>query len=149
MASTRKRNRPNAKYHKGKRNRLEYQPLITQLRAEQAGHCAICHEQKPLGIDHDHKTGSIRALLCRDCNIGLGCLKDSVAILRAAITYLEHYEQYPRPLIEPVSSWTSERRLAFGDTMKARPQMKGTAHPMHKRRMARLWAATLAREAQP
>lgn len=40
-------------------------------------------------VDHDHKNGLIRGLLCRSCNLGLGFLKDSKENLESAIKYLE------------------------------------------------------------
>jgi Recombination endonuclease VII len=59
----------------------------------QRGRCAICNSKKPGGfgtwsVDHDHKTGNIRGLLCSRCNIGLGFFEDSSVILRAAEKYL-------------------------------------------------------------
>ena len=54
--------------------------------------CAICGElpkdKYALHIDHDHKTGRVRGLLCNSCNTGLGKLGDNVAGLRAALEYL-------------------------------------------------------------
>ena len=51
--------------------------------------CAICKEGgKPLVIDHNHITGKVRGLLCRDCNIGLGFFKDSIYSLEWAVSYL-------------------------------------------------------------
>jgi len=54
--------------------------------------CAICKDECPTGrqlaVDHDHKTGKIRGLLCMECNIGLGKFKDSVDLLSKAISYL-------------------------------------------------------------
>lgn len=42
-------------------------------------------------VDHDHKTGKIRGLLCADCNKGLGNFKDNIISLRNAIEYLEKF----------------------------------------------------------
>jgi hypothetical protein len=49
--------------------------------------CAICGEVATC-IDHNHETGAVRGGLCRSCNVGLGCFKDSHDILEAAQTYL-------------------------------------------------------------
>ena len=38
----------------------------------QGGMCAICGQTKELVIDHDHKTGRVRGLLCRHCNFVIG-----------------------------------------------------------------------------
>lgn len=61
---------------------------------EQDGCCKICgkHQvefKKKLNVDHDHKTGKIRGLLCATCNMGLGMFKDKVELLKKAILYLE------------------------------------------------------------
>ncbi len=55
--------------------------------------CAICcrHESeysKRLSVDHCHKTGNIRGLLCTLCNTGLGVFKDDITNLASAISYL-------------------------------------------------------------
>jgi hypothetical protein len=64
----------------------------------QSGVCAICNQAethkrngklKALAVDHDHKTGKIRGLLCSDCNTGIGKLKDSRKILLSAAKYLK------------------------------------------------------------
>lgn len=75
-----------------------------QMFANQKGLCAICHREerrvvrngvnenkRMLSIDHSHKTGAVRALLCSDCNPSLGGFKDDVEILKSAIRYLEKY----------------------------------------------------------
>ena len=61
---------------------------------EQKCCCAICGRHKitltlRMAIDHCHTTGKVRGLLCRDCNVGIGTLKDSVELLKKAIEYLE------------------------------------------------------------
>lgn len=41
-----------------------------------------------VAIDHDHKTGIVRGLLCFSCNKGLGYFKDNIELLKKAIKYL-------------------------------------------------------------
>lgn len=58
----------------------------------QGGRCSICNVKlimPRLRIDHDHKTGETRGLLCVSCNTGIGLLKESPDILRNAAKYLE------------------------------------------------------------
>ena len=71
---------------------------VDELRAEQRYRCAVCgrHEDRlPLGlmVDHDHLSGTVRALLCHSCNAGLGHLRESPEILRAAIAYLARADE--------------------------------------------------------
>lgn len=73
---------------------------------EQDGKCSICkkpesmvnprhpeREPRRLSIDHDHKTGAVRGLLCGRCNtvIGKRAADDSIEILEAAIAYLKKH----------------------------------------------------------
>jgi hypothetical protein len=55
----------------------------------QENKCAICGDiSGKLCVDHDHKTGEVRGLLCTNCNTSLGKFKDSIEILKNAISYL-------------------------------------------------------------
>lgn len=66
-----------------------------KLHDAQKGLCAICLNPEQsihrifLAVDHDHKTGKIRGLLCDKCNRGLGQFKDNIEILEQAIKYLK------------------------------------------------------------
>jgi hypothetical protein len=55
----------------------------------QQGLCKLCGRKKPLVIDHDHKTGKVRGLLCTRCNISIGGLGDTVESLTRAVEYLK------------------------------------------------------------
>lgn len=58
--------------------------------SSQGGRCKICSTPKEiLCVDHCHKTGKVRGLLCHGCNKGIGCLNDSIHNLQSAITYLK------------------------------------------------------------
>jgi len=63
---------------------------VAQLREGHDGKCEICgaEPERALCLDHDHQTGMIRGLLCRDCNIGIGMFSDDPKRLKAAARYL-------------------------------------------------------------
>lgn len=57
--------------------------------------CAICSLEKSENgrtfyVDHNHKTGKVRGLLCINCNSGIGNLRDSINLLTKAIKYLKN-----------------------------------------------------------
>jgi hypothetical protein len=54
----------------------------------QQGLCAICKNAPAKHHDHDHATGAVRALLCFNCNGGLGQFKDDPGFLHAAAYYV-------------------------------------------------------------
>lgn len=64
-----------------------------KLFAEQNGCCKICktHQnefKKKLHVDHNHKTGEVRGLLCHNCNLAIGRLKEDPAIVKSVLEYL-------------------------------------------------------------
>lgn len=71
----------------------------------QNGDCAICQTTLPdlfvyedrrrgYAIDHNHKTGEFRGILCLSCNTLLGMAKDDPEILKEAIIYLQNRGNY-------------------------------------------------------
>lgn len=63
---------------------------FSEMMLEQSGRCRICRgRMKTPNIDHCHKTGKVRGLLCGRCNTALGGFQDSTKLLRAAICYLD------------------------------------------------------------
>ena len=66
-----------------------------QTIVEQEGRCAICGGlpgKLGLSIDHDHKTGKARALLCNQCNTGLHKMEQDIEWIRKAEQYLRRFE---------------------------------------------------------
>lgn len=65
--------------------------------------CAVCEKEdwaidhrtgktRWLAVDHCHKTGKIRGLLCTACNRAIGLLKDDVALVQSALEYLNDHQ---------------------------------------------------------
>jgi hypothetical protein len=58
---------------------------------EQGKVCAICklaHDRRPMNIDHCHKTGKVRGLLCDKCNLAIGLLNDDADLVNNLEGYL-------------------------------------------------------------
>ena len=67
-------------------------PDYERMLEEQNGGCWICGKQptgkRALDIDHDHKTGKVRGLLCSNHNRAIGLLGDDIRALVKALDYL-------------------------------------------------------------
>lgn len=82
--------------------RLKYDLTLEEYKSmfeKQCGVCAICGSAETvidkqtgkihtLCVDHCHKTGKVRGLLCHKCNSLLGYANDNVNILQKAQEYL-------------------------------------------------------------
>lgn len=69
----------------------KYGLTADELRALIAEHdniCALCSRVGPLVVDHNHKTGKVRGMLCQTCNKALGMLGDDVEGLERALVYV-------------------------------------------------------------
>lgn len=84
-------------YYNPRRYHLKVKYNITEadydaMLAKQDGKCAVCHQPpkktRRLAVDHNHKTGYVRGLLCFSCNYGIGVFNDDPARLLSASKYL-------------------------------------------------------------
>ena len=67
---------------------IQYQGRLKK----QNGRCAICNNaptKKRLSVDHNHRTGRIRGLLCQGCNLAIGLLKEKEDNFISAMNYLK------------------------------------------------------------
>ena len=73
---------------------------VEEMFEKQSGACLICGKPLVLGgklpnsakVDHNHRTGAVRGLLCDHCSRGLGYFLDNPAALEAAAQYLREGE---------------------------------------------------------
>lgn len=87
-----KNKQDNYRYKHLEKYGLDYNSYMDLLK-KQNYKCKVCKTQnksyeKSLSVDHCHKTGRVRGLLCSSCNIGIGHFKDSIELLQSAIEYL-------------------------------------------------------------
>jgi Recombination endonuclease VII len=81
---------------------------VRELTAAQDGLCALCRLAPAEHVDHDHATGRRRGILCFNCNVALGQLKDDPETLRRGIEYLAMFGADSRggsEVVEPPWGW--------------------------------------------
>ena len=72
--------------------------IYNMLLGQQGNACSICRRsvlstrERKLHVDHDHKTGRVRGLLCRRCNLFLGYLENDPNMVAKAVRYLNKKE---------------------------------------------------------
>ncbi|MET7848119.1 endonuclease VII domain-containing protein [Streptomyces avermitilis] len=79
---------------KGRAGHLKRQYGMTEAErdemiASQMGICVICLKAPAAHVDHCHKTGRVRGVLCFNCNSAIGKLGDDPDAVRRAAAYLE------------------------------------------------------------
>ena len=95
-----------------------------RLRNEQMDVCAICESDfgdKAPAVDHDHDTGAVRGLLCKQCNYAMGQFGDNSRLLRRAADFLN---------ARGASTWsvpsiTEITRLPIGQKILAENKLHG------------------------
>lgn len=66
-----------------------------QIKASQNNECKICSKTDcKLLVDHCHTTNIIRGLLCHNCNVALGHLRDKPGVIGRCIEYLQESREY-------------------------------------------------------
>jgi hypothetical protein len=61
---------------------------LLDFRIAHGNTCGICRATAILYIDHDHRTGELRGLLCPSCNSAIGLLGENPERFAAALAYL-------------------------------------------------------------
>lgn len=96
-AKARELGRDTGKYNKARGKRIRSYgisvDLFNQMLVDQDSKCYICMGDNgsiALCIDHDHKTGKVRGLLCNKCNRALGLFADDTKLMIKAIDYLQN-----------------------------------------------------------
>lgn len=61
----------------------------------QGGACAACGDPftKTPHIDHCHETGVVRGLLCTQCNLALGLLRDDPVRIAALLAFINQHRK--------------------------------------------------------
>lgn len=118
------------------------------MTAMQHGQCPLCERQmsEDTVVDHDHKSGMVRAVLCRWCNAMLGKLEnwsgrigqgiDPRQFLMNSAKYLLHHDANPSGVIYPTHKTPAEKKQA-------------TLERARKARVAKRKAAKEAENASP
>lgn len=100
LENRRKRSKESYKYSpfSSRDDKLKHRYGITsdeynEMLEKQNGVCAICEEEfhRALYVDHNHKTGKVRALLCARCNSGVGYLEKGPDMFEKMKQYIEKH----------------------------------------------------------
>jgi len=98
--SARRINKNNPLLNRERKLKFKYGITLEQEKEmlfSQGNKCAICDREfsntrsRRPGIDHDHKTGKVREILCHNCNLMLGHAEDSPELLKLGAQYLEKH----------------------------------------------------------
>ena len=66
----------------------DYEAML-DAQDNRCGICRVSFTETKAAIDHHHASGVVRGLLCGNCNVGIGHLREDPALFRAAIAWVE------------------------------------------------------------
>lgn len=94
------------KYGSERNYLLQYRYGITEddferMLARQGGLCAVCQSVPGTFVDHCHRSGAVRGILCFNCNNGLGHFGDNLVLLELAALYLDGEVLWPEFVVLP------------------------------------------------
>ncbi len=125
MRNAYKRGELDINFNKGRKtlNYKKYGLTIEQydeLYKSQKGCCAICKKHqselnKVLCIDHDHKTGKVRGLICNNHNTAIGLLQDDYKMILKTAIYLHKTQGKGEDILETLSKLKFEEYLFKND----------------------------------
>jgi hypothetical protein len=82
-------------------NKKEVKQFVNNIEKKK---CKICNskftKQNKLCVDHNHKTGIVRGILCNSCNSGLGMFNENVTDMLTAIEYLKQSQEYSTDILQ-------------------------------------------------
>jgi len=71
-----------------------------QMLADQQDKCAICFRKRSksrrLAVDHCHKTGKVRGLLCTRCNLAFGYVNENLDTILGMVDYARKYFEHSK-----------------------------------------------------
>lgn len=111
----------------------QIKPLTARILAEQGGVCPLCRQEIQDGmacLDHDHTTGEIRGVLCRNCNGMEGRIHNRVIAAKRKLSpiewltnLLEYWKLHrisQHHLLHPTFKTDDEKRLLRNAKARAR-----------------------------
>lgn len=123
-------------------NQKEFQTVKAKTLAHQMFRCALCQinlmevPSKDVCLDHDHKTGAVRGVLCRNCNGAEGkvynlanrCKRDSTPLwwITRLAAYLKFHAESPVTHVHPTFRTPDEKRLKRNALARKRRLTKDT-----------------------
>lgn len=98
---------------------------ITSMKIAQNNLCVICQSRPCVAVDHDHISGSVRAILCQQCNTVLGLMEENTTMLFRAIAYLKIYSDENASLDDDMLSYHKNDIARIINTLRQSLCVKG------------------------